>query len=151
MIGVRRGRGGDDQAEDCEGKERSEELNDEEYGMSGMSSRLVSFLMGRQGRDALLDLVRKFREGGGGGKEEDDDGGGGGEGGGEAADRCFHRATAPSPPLATKESLRRSLHAVQRYHKRASPTRGTMKKLHRFFMSAGFDEEEEEEEEKGRG
>ena len=55
------------------------------------------------------------------------------------------------PPLATKESLRRSLHVVQRYHKRASPTRGTMKKLHRFFMSAGFDEKEEEEEEKGRG
>ena len=79
-IGVRRGHGGDDPAEDCEGKERSEELNDEEYGMSGMSSRLVSFLMGRQGRDALLDLVRKLREGEGGGKEEDDDGGGGGEG-----------------------------------------------------------------------
>ena len=38
-------------------------------------------------------------------------------------------------PLATKDTLRVALHTVQQFRENASPTRSTMQKLNRFFMS----------------
>jgi tRNA A64-2'-O-ribosylphosphate transferase len=45
----------------------------------------------------------------------------------------------PPGNLATKDSLRIALQIVQQYREKASPSRATMQKLHRFFMSSGYE------------
>ena len=44
--------------------------------------------------------------------------------------------TPSSTPFANKESLRRVLHLVKQHRENAEPTRNTMQKLNRFFMSS---------------
>ena len=45
-------------------------------------------------------------------------------------------------PLADKKSLRLVLHGVRSHHERAAPTRSTLQKLNRFFMSGRYEETE---------
>ena len=44
----------------------------------------------------------------------------------------------PQGDLATKETLRVTLHLVQQYREKASPSRASMQKLNRFFMSSQY-------------
>jgi tRNA A64-2'-O-ribosylphosphate transferase len=44
----------------------------------------------------------------------------------------------PEGDLANKETLRVALHLVQQYREKASPSRSSMQKLNRFFMSAQY-------------
>jgi len=80
------------------------------YQCSGLSQQLVDLLLERNGRDALLDWVRKG----------------------------LYRETSQihdNEPLATKDSLRIALLLIQQDREKADPTRSTMQKLNRFFMS----------------
>jgi tRNA A64-2'-O-ribosylphosphate transferase len=52
----------------------------------------------------------------------------------------FHQEMAlPSGNVASKASLRIALQIVQQYRENASPSRATMQKLHRFFMSSIYE------------
>lgn len=82
--------------------------NDESYLVSGLPRRLVQSMLGREGRDRLFAWVREMR------CERPDD-----------------------PPLATKETLRVALLLIQQDREKADPSRSTMQKLNRFFMSTG--------------
>jgi len=81
---------------------------DELYKQSGLSSRLVSYLLLQEkGRDAFL--------------------------------RWVHNQTGrpmEDGPLATKESIRIALHMIRQDREVAEPTRATLQKLNRFFMSS---------------
>jgi len=79
---------------------------------SGMSAALVEKLMGRKGRDLVLAWI--------------EDGLGLGRVDVEADGGC----------LANKETLRKALHHLLQYREEANPTRATMQKLNRFFMSS---------------
>jgi len=87
----------------------------EMYRRSGMRKALVDALMGRAGRGAIVAYARFLR---------------GEEGEGEGR------------PLADKKSLRLVLHGVRSHHERAAPTRSTLQKLNRFFMSGRYEETE---------
>lgn len=86
-----------------EGMKDGEEL----YANSGLSNRLVQALLGRPGRDCLLNWLRQELQ-----LHQDD--------------------------LASKETLRVTLHLIQQYREKASPSRSIMQKLNRFFMSAQY-------------
>ncbi|KAI2514347.1 Rit1 N-terminal domain [Fragilaria crotonensis] len=75
---------------------------------SGLSQGLVSALLGRPGRDCILTWLRNELH-----LPQDHD-------------------------LATKETLRVALHLVQQYREMASPSRASMQKLNRFFMSSQY-------------
>ena len=89
------------------------------YGWSGLSSVLVECLRGRDGRDTLLHWVRQRLKN-------------------EKAD---NEVPIDETPLivANKETLRVALYAIQRHRACALPSRSTMQKLNRFFMSAGYE------------
>lgn len=80
------------------------------YKSSGLPTRLVSVLQGRQGRDTLLEWARK---------------------------ELYSDSGAQT--LANKESLRRTLHLIRQDREKAEPSRSTMQKLNRFFMSGTYD------------
>lgn len=42
-------------------------------------------------------------------------------------------------PLVTKDTIRIVLHLIQQYREKADPSRSTLQKLHRFFMSAAYE------------
>ena len=42
-------------------------------------------------------------------------------------------------PIVTKDTIRIVLHLIQQYREKADPSRSTLQKLHRFFMSAAFE------------
>jgi tRNA A64-2'-O-ribosylphosphate transferase len=48
---------------------------------------------------------------------------------------AHHRSKWPQEYFATKDTVRIALLYIQQYRKKASPTRKTMQKIHRFFMS----------------
>jgi tRNA A64-2'-O-ribosylphosphate transferase len=87
-----------------------EEMKDDEklYGNSGLYDRLVQVLLGRAGRDLLFRWLRE--------------------------ELGFEEGVI----LATKESQRIALHLIQQHREKASPSRSTMQKLNRFFMSAQY-------------
>ena len=80
------------------------------YQYSGLSKRLVNGLQGREGRDCLLQWVRKE-----------------------------FNLLDTEEPLATKETLRIALHLIRQDREMAEPSRSTMQKLNRFFMSGTYD------------
>jgi tRNA A64-2'-O-ribosylphosphate transferase len=91
-----------------------EKENEKNYIWSGLSENLVQIMMGPPGRDRLLSWVHLGRC-----KEVElgDDG------------------EQQLRPLATKASLRVILLLIQQDREKADPSRSTMQKLHRFFMS----------------
>jgi tRNA A64-2'-O-ribosylphosphate transferase len=89
------------------------------YGRSGMTKIFVESLLGRSGRDILF---QKFKE-------------------------IFNDQEEQS--VVSKHSLRITLHSIQRYRIKASPTRSTMQKLNRFFLSSSYQEEREKDDSHG--
>jgi tRNA A64-2'-O-ribosylphosphate transferase len=80
------------------------------YRNSGLSTLLVETLLGRQGRTILLDWYRS------------------------------EMSLPVDLTLATKETVRIALHLIQEYREKADPSRSTVQKLNRFFMSSPFEE-----------
>jgi tRNA A64-2'-O-ribosylphosphate transferase len=80
------------------------------YKYSGLSKRLVKALMGREGRNLIQEWFRQELG-----------------------------LPQESSTLATKETLRVALHLIQQHRNEVSPTRSTMQKLNRFFMSSGYE------------
>jgi len=78
------------------------------YGCAGLPQQLVETLLGQNGRDILTEWVQRG---------------------------LYPSATDNLKPLATKESLRIALLLIQQDREKADPTRSTMQKLNRFFMS----------------
>ena len=88
------------------------------YKSSGMSEACVDALMGRKGKELLLPWIK------------------------DAKAKHLPRDSSSSiitEPLADKDSLRQILHLITRYHERAAPTRSTLQKLNRFFMSSEYE------------
>ena len=88
------------------------------YKSSGLSEACVDALMGREGKELLLSWIK------------------------DAKAKHFFRDSSSSistAPLADKDSLRQILHFITRYHERAAPTRSTLQKLNRFFMSSEYE------------
>ena len=83
------------------------------YHCSGLRQHFVDGLLGRNGRDLLIEWVRR---------------------GLRPATLAQENFDIP-PPLATKETLRVALLLIQQDHDKADPSRSTMQKLNRFFMS----------------
>jgi tRNA A64-2'-O-ribosylphosphate transferase len=84
------------------------------YKFSGMSEASVDALMGREGKELLLSWVREERV-------------------------HVDSSSSSTAALADKDSLRQILHLITRYHERAAPTRSTLQKLNRFFMSSEYE------------
>ena len=82
--------------------------DDPPYLNSGLSTGLVHCLLGRPGRECILKWLR------------------------------HELHLPPKNDLATKETLRVALHLVQQYREKASPSRASMQKLNRFFMSSQY-------------
>ena len=78
------------------------------YKSSGLPQRLVETLQGRKGHNCLLEWLHN-----GLGLPKDE-------------------------PLATKETLRIALHLLRQDRAKAEPSRSTMQKLNRFFMSGAY-------------
>jgi tRNA A64-2'-O-ribosylphosphate transferase len=78
------------------------------YQASGLRDRVVCGLLGLHGQNHLLQWVRHDRE---------------------LSNEAY---------LATKETLRIVLHLIRQDREKADPTRSTMQKLNRFFMSSSF-------------
>ena len=75
------------------------------YRQSGLGHDLVSFLLSDEGPGSLLAWIHQ------------------------------QTSTSTSAPLASKESLRIGMHLIRQYREVADPSRATMQKLNRFFMS----------------
>jgi tRNA A64-2'-O-ribosylphosphate transferase len=82
------------------------------YLQSGIPKVLVHNLLGREGRNSLLSWIRSL-----------------------SLSTTSKDEVLPHH-FATKESLRLTLLLIQQYRHEASPTRNTMQKLNRFFMSS---------------
>ena len=82
----------------------------QEFKCSGMQANVVSPLLGREGRDLLFKYISYLSQG-----EQVD----------EKEEYYF----------ATKESMRKCLVAIQHFRDNACPTRKTIQKVNRFFMS----------------
>jgi tRNA A64-2'-O-ribosylphosphate transferase len=78
------------------------------YQASGLRDRVVCGLLGFQGRKYLLQWV------------------------------CHGLKLSGEVHLATKDTLRIALHLIRQDRGKADPTRSTMQKLNRFFMSSNF-------------
>lgn len=76
------------------------------YKQSGLTKMCVDSLMGRSGRDELIDWCRDV-----------------------------FGSSASTSPLATKATIRVALQMIQAHRPVASPSRNTLQKLNRFFMS----------------
>lgn len=78
------------------------------YFHSGLSRNLVESLLNEDGRDIFLQFM--------------------------------HRQSnkVNGKPFADKERVRISLHLVKQYREKAEPSRSTMQKIHRFFMSSSL-------------
>jgi hypothetical protein len=93
-----------------------EDAENPAYGRSGMTKMFVESLLGRSGRDIIF---QKFKEIFNDGQEQ--------------------------YLTVSKQSLRVTLHSIQRYREKASPTRSTMQKLNRFFLSSSYQEDSEKD------
>lgn len=90
------------------------------YKSSGMGEECVECLMDRKGKELLQSWVREAKA--------------------KACDtRMPNVDSIDTVPLADKDSLRQVLHLITRYHGRAAPTRSTLQKLSRFFMSSEYE------------
>ena len=90
------------------------------YKFSGLSEACVGDLIGREGKELLLSWIQDAKA-----NHLPRD---------SRSSRSISRA-----PLADKDSLRQILHLITRYHERAAPTRSTLQKLNRFFMSSEYE------------
>ena len=84
------------------------------YKHSGLQLSTVDNFLGREGRERFFELITPF-----------------------------HKSPGPSSDGVSdnfsKSNLRYALNIVQRYHSNASPTRKTMQKLNRFFLSSEYE------------
>jgi len=102
------------------------------YQRSGLPQQLVDRLLGRNGRDLLMEWVRRGLHP----AATTLDGGSSSSSSSEMPSLPAATAAAPPPPpLATKETLRVALLLIQQDREKADPSRSTMQKLNRFFMS----------------
>ena len=75
---------------------------------AGLPQDILNSMLGQDGRDVLLAVARQ--------------------------ELCLEEEA----PMATKESLRIVLHLIRQDREKAEPTRSSMQKLNRFFMSKAF-------------
>ena len=87
---------------------------------SGIPTTAIQALLGREGRDKLLQAVREHND--------------------RHEDKGARSADDSQAPLATKETLRIALHLIRQDREQAEPTRSSMQKLNRFFMSGAFEQ-----------
>jgi len=106
---------------DTENRDKNENDDESEYGRSGLKRVVVESLLGRSGRDKLLSWVRDSLRPN------------------PPVDRRDSRRGLHQP-LANKDTLRLALHVVQKYREQSSPSRLTMQKLNRFFMSGPYED-----------
>jgi len=92
-----------------------QDLDENEYGCSGMSKLLVNLLLGRPGKGLFFDYIRSISVNEQNGFIQNED--------------------ISTTYYATKETLRVALIAIQQHRNKAYPSRKTMQKLNRFFMS----------------
>jgi tRNA A64-2'-O-ribosylphosphate transferase len=95
----------------CKGEVSSIEESDQDgslYDYSGLPLSLIRVLLNESARDEFLRWCHS------------------------------HSQVPTSSPLATKESIRIGLHLIQQDREVADPTRSTMQKLNRFFMSGSM-------------
>ncbi|KAL7541301.1 hypothetical protein ACHAXR_010794 [Thalassiosira sp. AJA248-18] len=88
--------------------EFANENDNNQYLISGLSSSLVGILLKENGKDLFLKWMHQQLQ------------------------------TSIDKPFASKDSLRIVLHLVRQDRENAEPTRSTMQKLNRFFMSRGY-------------
>jgi tRNA A64-2'-O-ribosylphosphate transferase len=86
------------------------------YKHSGLESRLVELLLGREGRDRFMSSISSYRA------------------------EQMSPAKTEKEEVFTKSHLRLALNFVQRHHVKADPSRNTMQKVNRFFLSSSFTE-----------
>ena len=84
---------------------------DDEFACSGLPKAIVKSLLGRRGRDLLFHFIRDLKAPN--------------QNNGESEGGYF----------ANKESMRVALMAIKQFRDKACPSRSTMQKLNRFFMS----------------
>ena len=82
------------------------------YGKSGIPLRFVTFCKGKEGRNLFLSYMRNV------------------------SCRPSCEVDGQHDFFATKETLRTALIKIQQYRAKACPSRSTMQKLNRFFMSS---------------
>lgn len=90
------------------------------YHSSGLPDKAITGLLGRKGRDRLGKFVQEHNK-----RHANED------------DSANNYCTA----LASKETLRIALHLVRQDREVAEPSRSTMQKLNRFFMSSAYEKE----------
>jgi len=93
--------------------EINETIGDETYLRSGIPLEQAQLCKGREGRDIFLSYLKSISSN-------------------EDASKCGQDKEC----FATKDTLRLALMKVQQYRAKACPTRSTMQKLNRFFMSS---------------
>ena len=89
--------------------DESSSLSESNHPTAGVPQHLCTVLLGREGRDEYLKATRKALN------------------------------LAEEDPVATKETLRVVLHLIRQDREIAEPTRSTMQKLNRFFMSTAYE------------
>jgi tRNA A64-2'-O-ribosylphosphate transferase len=99
------------------------------YGRSGMTNTFVESLLGRLGRDRFLQNFSEIFN-------DDDE---------KEEEGQYIVNKEEGQDIVNKQSLRIALHSIQRYREKASPTRSTIQKLNRFFMSSSYEGERGEE------
>ncbi len=93
--------------------------NDKMYKASGIPQKLVEACMGREGRDLFFSYVDHLQK--------------------QSKDCTTVDSLSGDKVFANKETLRLALVFIHQFRPKACPTRSTMQKLNRFFMS-GFHE-----------
>jgi len=99
------------------------EENEGEYYSSGIPSFLIHQLLGRPGKDMLFHYLRSISSS----QNESN--------GRLTVNSNSNEDSGDEKLFATKESLRIALMIIQQYRDKACPSRKTMQKLNRFFMS----------------
>jgi hypothetical protein len=94
-----------------------------------MTNTFVESLLGRLGRDRFLQNFSEIFN-------DDDE---------KEEEGQYIVNKEEGQDIVNKQSLRIALHSIQRYREKASPTRSTIQKLNRFFMSSSYEGERGEE------
>jgi len=98
------------------------ESADGKFRRSGLDKDLVDILIGREGRNLLFSWIRSVAT-----SQANN------------AIKAGEYKRVTTGLLATKDSVRLSLHVIQQYRDKACPSRSTIQKLHRFFMSSEYE------------
>lgn len=96
--------------------EEMESTHDETYLRSGIPLELANTCKGKKGRDIFLSYLRSL-----------------------SSNREDGKSYRDEEVFATKDTLRLALIKIQQYRIKSCPTRSTMQKLNRFFMSSVYE------------